>query len=162
MHKIQDSFIRKYTQSAEVIFISLGQKTKYSFADKMCWTWVPGEWRTEKRSSCGNIIVDFQLSSLQNSLLIRMDKCKNYETPNHVNSVLICGLMMCAHNLSKSPKTAGIFMRLYNCHQRLRLKRKIDLPGWTCWLRCSVYASPATLSRKPDQINYFYLSNSYD
>ena len=44
------------------------QNTKYSFADKMCWTWVPGEWRTENRSSWGNIIVDFQLFSLQNNL----------------------------------------------------------------------------------------------
>ena len=129
MQKIQDLSENIY-KVPKLLFISLARNTKYSFADKMCWTWVPGEWRTEKRSSCGNIIVDFKLSSLQKSLLIKIDKCKNYQRPNHVNIVRICGLIMCAHNLGKSQKNC------WDVYAVLQLPSKIEIKkeDWFAWV----------------------------
>ena len=60
--------------SSQLMFISFAQNIKQSFGDKMSWTWVPGEWRTENRSSCPNIIVNFHfnISLLQNSLPLKL------------------------------------------------------------------------------------------
>ena len=102
--------------SSQLMFISFAQNIKQSFGDKMSWTWVPGEWRTENRSSCPNIIVNFHfnISLLQNSLPLKLTTQFCLASDDICCGVL-CGLWLCSKEGKNTPAAIKWSVMGYLC-----------------------------------------------